>query len=178
MSGEKRTTILESALTILRDGGVLSLDSVARQAGLTKPGLMYHFPTKEALMLGVVDHVTDSYVRSLEARLGSDPTHASPSARVRAYLDWSFSDTFDAADLVVFSDPRLRRPMAQRWEEQLGAWFATPDDLSAESRAKLHAARLIADGAWLADASATFVLDPAQRAAVCAVAERLIEDVS
>ena len=72
----------------------MSLDSVARSVGLTKPGVMYHFPTKEALMLALVDSVLDRWEEALIARLGSSPTEAVASARIGAYLDWSLSGGF------------------------------------------------------------------------------------
>lgn len=176
MARDTRRHALTCSLEILREGGVLSLDSVARQAGLTKPGLMYHFPSKEALMLGIVDHVTETYGRELQKRLGGPPDEASAADRLRVYADWAFGAGFDASDLVAFSDPRLRDQLAQRWTEQLGPWVAVPDDLPAGQQARLHAVRLIADGTWLADATDALPLDDTQRAAVRAVVDQLLED--
>ena len=44
---------------LARDGRVVSLDSAARAAGVTKPGLMYHFSTKQDLLMAMVDFVID-----------------------------------------------------------------------------------------------------------------------
>ncbi|GAB3996126.1 hypothetical protein GCM10029992_15240 [Glycomyces albus] len=64
-----RTQILEGALDLLREGEAVSLESAARRANLTKPGVMYHFPTKEALMLALLDWVVDCWERDLNAQL-------------------------------------------------------------------------------------------------------------
>ncbi len=70
-----RHRILDGALELLRaeGGGTITLDATAKQVGLTKPGLMYHFPTKEALMLAVVDHVAERWEALLQQRLGQLP---------------------------------------------------------------------------------------------------------
>jgi AcrR family transcriptional regulator len=60
----QREAILDAALVLLRDGGTLSLESAARAAEVSKPGLMYHFPTKEALVGALIDHLMARYERS------------------------------------------------------------------------------------------------------------------
>lgn len=171
-----RVSILDAAAALVRDGGTVSLESAARAAGLTKPGLMYHFPTKEALMIGLVDHLVDSYERDLAARLPQET--ATPEERIAAYVAWAFTADIDTADLVMFTDPRLRDHLTARWAERMQVWVGVPDDLPAERRARLLAARLIADGSWFADASGVLPLDDRDREQVWAVARELIEEPS
>ena len=45
--------ILDAALDVLCDGRSLTIDAVAQGAKLTKPGVVHHFPTKEALAFAV-----------------------------------------------------------------------------------------------------------------------------
>ncbi len=169
-----RTQVLDHACELLREGGVLSLDSVARAAGLTKPGLMYHFPTKQALVLGVVDHVTEGYRDALAGLLPGGLDQSSWTDRVRAYVDWAFTAELDAADLVVFSDPRLRDALAERWASRMSSLVDAPPDTPAAAEARITAARLLADGVWLARALGTPSLTPAQLAGVGAVAAELL----
>jgi AcrR family transcriptional regulator len=173
-----RTDILEGALEILRTGGAVTLESAARQAGLTKPGLMYHFATKQALMIGLVDHVIDGYEQALAQRLSGPISEATPAARIGAYLDWSFAGSFDQSDLAMLTDPRLRGPLTQRWAERLGAWLELPEDLDLEQRARLVAVRLIADGSWFADATGVLPLADDERAQVRRIAAELMEAAS
>lgn len=176
MSESTQQSILEAASMGMREGESVSLDSVARRVGLTKAGVMHYFRTKEALMLGLVDHVAARW----EAQLGSflaDPIgDASPEALIRAYVDYALGTDFDDTDVVMLSDPRLREPLAQRWREHAERWTDLPTDMPAEKRARLLAARLIADGAWFA--SATNVLAPtrAEREHVRAIAYQLLEN--
>jgi AcrR family transcriptional regulator len=74
-----RSRILDAALTAFADRGVdaTSLDSLAAEIGVRKQTILYWFPSKEQLLLGVVDHA----VAELGARL-SDAALAARSGRV------------------------------------------------------------------------------------------------
>ncbi|WP_158842355.1 TetR/AcrR family transcriptional regulator [Saccharothrix deserti] len=171
-----RAHILDSALALLRSGGTVSLESAAQRSGLTKPGLMHHFRTKEALMVALVDHVVDRWERELADRLPTPPTEASARDRVLAYLDWALSGEFDNADLVMLADPRLRDRLTTRWGQRLAPWIDLPADLPTEVRARLAAVRMLADGVWLADAIEVFPLAADERHRVRAAALRLLDD--
>ncbi|MGV7207847.1 TetR/AcrR family transcriptional regulator [Oxalobacteraceae bacterium A2-2] len=69
-----RDALLNALESILAEGGVhlVTLDEVASRAGITKGGLIYHFKSKEALLVGLVERM---YSR-LEANCappGADP---------------------------------------------------------------------------------------------------------
>ncbi len=178
MTRTTRTDILDGALEILRTGGTVTLESAARQAGLTKPGLMYHFATKQALMTALVDHVIDGYEQALGERLTGPMPEATAAARIAAYLEWSLAGSFDQSDLAMLTDPRLCGPLTERWAERLGAWLEVPRDLSSEQRGRLTAVRLIADGCWFADATGVLPLDADERAHVRRIAIDLVEGAS
>lgn len=175
MTSALRDSILVTARADLDAGETVSLDSVARKVSLTKAGVMHYFPTKEALMVALVDTVLDQWERELTARLTGPVDAAGPADRLRAYLDWSLSGEFSESDLVVMSDPKLRRPLTARWVERLSPWLNVPDDTTPDVRARLNAVRLIADGGWLADASHFLPLDPAEREHVRALGHELLK---
>lgn len=58
-SKQTRTTILEAAVTCLVDLGyqATSTTAVARQAKLSRTAMLYHFPSRKALIGGVVQYV-------------------------------------------------------------------------------------------------------------------------
>ncbi|MGJ9412397.1 TetR/AcrR family transcriptional regulator [Aeromicrobium sp. CF4.19] len=153
----------------------MSLDSAARAAGLTKPGLMYHFRTKEALVAAMVDHVIDVLEDDLASLAAASRADATPKERLRAYLTWATSRPHDAADLVMLSDPRLRLQMSARWADRFGPWVEVPDDLPAPERARLHAVRLIADGCWFSSASGVLPLSETDGRAVLQAGLELLE---
>ena len=86
---------------MLDDGASISLDSVATASGLTKPGLMYHFPTKSALMDALVDHIVDSHEGDLVRRLAVPVDEASAPERLRAYVHWALETQHRRSDLVT-----------------------------------------------------------------------------
>ncbi|MGA4949912.1 TetR/AcrR family transcriptional regulator [Streptomyces lydicamycinicus] len=54
---ERRAAILEAAMELIAERGYrrTSLAAVAERAGLTQQGLLHHFPTKELLLVGVLE---------------------------------------------------------------------------------------------------------------------------
>jgi AcrR family transcriptional regulator len=159
---------------MLDDGATISLDSVAIAAGLTKPGLMYHFPAKSALMDALVDHVVDSQECELSMFLSVPPEQATPRQRLGAYVRWALQSKHRRSDLVMLSDPKLADRMLARWTERFHRWVQVPADAPPAEQARLHAARLLADGAWLADSSNTFPLADGERPQVLSVALDLL----
>ncbi|MCT1908399.1 TetR/AcrR family transcriptional regulator [Brachybacterium paraconglomeratum] len=150
----------DAAEAHLSEGGTLTLDSAARAAGVTKPGLMYHFSTKEQLLGAILDRMTARYEREMlalvAARHGAeieDFAEAPAEHRVLAYLDWACTGAIDAADLVIFADPHLRVTLTERWEDQLSRWLGLPAGVDAGRGARLLAVRLMADGLWFDRAS-------------------------
>lgn len=155
-----REAMLDAAEAHLGEGGTLTLDSAARAAGVTKPGLMYHFSTKEQLLGAILDRMTARYecemLALVAARHGAeieDFAEAPAEHRVLAYLDWACTGAIDAADLVIFADPHLRVTLTERWEDQLSRWLGIPAGVDAGRGARLLAVRLMADGLWFDRAS-------------------------
>lgn len=174
MTDGSRSRILDAAAELLRSGRTVSLESAARECGLSKPGLMYHFRTKEALMTGLVDHVVDGWERALVDRLGGPAEDATLTERIRAYVGWALSGEADESHLAMLSDPRLRRPLMARWSERTHAWLGVPEDLDPGERARLHAVRLLADGAWFADAAHCYPVPGRDREHVLRLAEQVL----
>jgi AcrR family transcriptional regulator len=173
--GMTRDAILDGALHVLASGGTVSLESAAKQVGLSKPGVMHHFHTKEALMLALVDKVAEGWHKELEERLGGLPEEASAVQRLGTYVEWCLTGHFDEADLVMLADPRLRQSLLGRWAERMTTWIEVPHDLPLEQRASLTSARLIAEGAWFASATDVFSPDAELRAPIRAIAAQLLK---
>ncbi|WP_333770749.1 TetR/AcrR family transcriptional regulator [Streptomyces sp. IBSBF 2435] len=55
--GERRAGIIQAATEVIGERGYrgATLAAVAERVGLTQQGLMHHFPTKEALLVAVLD---------------------------------------------------------------------------------------------------------------------------
>lgn len=97
MAAETRTRILRALRDLIADGGTeaVTLDAVAAAAGVSKGGLLYHFPSKAALYIGLLAMVRDnvhSEMADAAERLGA----------ARGFLDYSKPAT-GAEEAGVFS---------------------------------------------------------------------------
>src|SRR5690606_37470436 len=81
-----RAKVLQAAEELAVEVGPanLSLDAVAARAGVSKGGLLYHFPTKARLLEALVETYVDRFEDELDARLGQahEPASVAP-----VYLD-------------------------------------------------------------------------------------------
>ncbi|TKT83059.1 TetR/AcrR family transcriptional regulator [Aquamicrobium sp. LC103] len=84
--GAKRK-ILEAAEAIAREVGPgnLSLDAVAARAGVSKGGLLYHFPNKAKLVQSLVESFLREFEEALSAR--EEESDGAPNSVVDAYME-------------------------------------------------------------------------------------------
>ncbi|MFA9428676.1 TetR/AcrR family transcriptional regulator [Egicoccus sp. AB-alg2] len=143
-----RLRLLKCAAEVVRrDGaGALTLDAVAEEAGASKGGVLYHFPTKAALVKALVDDVLDTFESEVDSRAAHDPR---AGAWAHAYVDATFDVAVSQPDLAVAllfvtgPDGSLLHQCAAR----LDAWHRTllADGLSPATGALV---RYACDGWW------------------------------
>ena len=163
MATSARERILTAAKTLAEShdsvqGVTISLESVALQAGITKPGLMYHFPSKEALMIGLVDHAAEHWSWLLRNHTGSASEELSSFDRHRAYVTVATTAEVSRSDYWIFSDALYHPKLAKSWSRHLAPWFDTTG-LEVRAASLLTAARFCADGAWMSEATGVFPSD-------------------
>lgn len=146
-----RQRILDAAFALSDDACAITFQSVASSTGMTKPGIMYHFPTKAKLLLALIDQSVDRVRRRMQARTGPLDC-ALPAARLEAYIDVCL-DEAPLGAAVMFATPRLRLQLARRWVEGIDDLFELPVALDERSRARVEAARHLADALLLAPAA-------------------------
>lgn len=110
-----RRDILDAASELARTQGAahLSLDAVAARAGVSKGGLLYHFPTKSALLKGLVEQYMQEFKAALENKsAGGDAGQLAP-----VYLDLAVTEIRDALPppsgllAALAEDPELLAPV-------------------------------------------------------------------
>jgi AcrR family transcriptional regulator len=95
-SDNTQDRICQAAIrTVIRDGMLaMTLDNVAKEAGVSKGGVMYHFSTKEQLVTATLTYYAEQAERMLMTRIANDPQ---PRRRwARAMLSCLFPDTSSA----------------------------------------------------------------------------------
>jgi AcrR family transcriptional regulator len=146
-----RVKILVAANNVVvREGSnALTLDAVAKEAKVSKGGLLYHFPTKEALITGMVEALIDEADQSMLGMQAEDALK--PGSWTRAYINScrlsGETDSISAALIpAAAGDPGLLDPLRryyENWQEKM--------DEELEDTTKSTLIRLALDGLWLAD---------------------------
>jgi AcrR family transcriptional regulator len=92
---DARTRVLDAAEAIIRARGVpaLTLEGAAREAGVSKGGLLYHFASKEALLVGLMRRLAEGIEADYRTILAAQPE--GPHRALRACLSF----TFDQPDI-------------------------------------------------------------------------------
>lgn len=70
--GSARERVLQAAENVVTEVGAarLTLDAVAHAAGVSKGGLLYHFPSKESLLIALAQRYVDSTQGCIETAKG------------------------------------------------------------------------------------------------------------
>lgn len=162
MRSSSRDEILGAALRVVdaEGGGDLTYDSVAREAGLTKAGLMYHFPSKEDMMIAVIEHVISRWQDELQAELGVPLGETTLAERVRAFITFAGEGGVTRGEFVVFFEALRRPALSGPWRRYLRDWFGFGDGTDVTP---LMLAWFAANGMWIAEATAIVPISASQR---------------
>jgi AcrR family transcriptional regulator len=134
----KRIAVLHAARHIVQAQGAvnLTLDAVAQAAGVSKGGLLYHFPSKEALIEGMIAAYLEEFDALLQDALANDPTPDAPGRWLRAFVRASFaqapveSGVALAGFAALANDPLLLqrlRTAYDSWKQQAVADGVSPE---------------------------------------------------
>lgn len=89
MSGAKDRILDAAEAIVLRDGVAhLTLDAVAQECQISKGGLLYHFPSKDDLIRGMIDRLHRHYEAEVARQEALDPNPV--GRRLRAMINTSF----------------------------------------------------------------------------------------
>lgn len=166
---DTRAEIIEKALEVAAELGAsgFTLDAVAARTTVSKGALLHHFPSKIALLEGMIDHLGEMHTDSVLAEAARDPEPYGRNAR--AYLRATVIEPFTPQDIsigrVVMAACAIEPTLAQRWN----GWIAKvkiddpSDPVGADDALML---RLIADGLWMSDIFGTHAVSLDQRRAL------------
>lgn len=157
---ETNTRILDAVMKLILRGGLpaVTLSAVCRQAGISKGGLMHHFPCKESLVDAFLQRSVEEYLHAV--RQAAEQHVAGTGQRSKAILDLFLGepdgcetdDCGDCAAVMVAlvqggGDPTLVDEVSQT----LFQWMR--DDGLSQELAELIVVTL--DGVWLQSLIAT-----------------------
>ncbi|MGO3742920.1 TetR/AcrR family transcriptional regulator, partial [Kerstersia sp.] len=147
-----RRQLLDEAARIALEHGLagLTLQAVAREAGVSKGGLLHHFPSKHALLEAMCDEFLRRLDGQIAALMEQDPVAHGRFAR--AYLDAMSSTPANGPSqrwavfsVMLQSEPALR----QRWHEWVSKRLY--DDAGGKISVAAWIVWFATDGLWLSD---------------------------
>jgi AcrR family transcriptional regulator len=96
-----RDTVLRAAAQVITRFGVsaFTIEAVAQEAGVTKGGVLHHFPSKEALMDGLIEQVILSFNLRLSEEMEREPV-GTPGRWLRAYIRTIFAVQYGDINLI------------------------------------------------------------------------------
>jgi AcrR family transcriptional regulator len=150
---ETREKLIQAAAQLVVSKGInrVTLEQVALEAGVSKGGLLHHFPTKQALLNGLMEQVGKVFKARLEKFMSLE-TSDQPGRLARAYIRASFEYEADELQLtnaiakVVSEFPELLLELQEEFV-QLDQEMQS-DGLPA---ARAIVIRLACDGLWFSE---------------------------
>ncbi|MEZ4725609.1 MAG: TetR family transcriptional regulator [Caldilineaceae bacterium] len=177
-AAETRELIFDACGRILRREGLtrLTLEAVAAEAGLSKGGLLYHFPSKLALIEALFQHHIDRFNRNLQRLVETE--EQGPGGWLRAYAKASIAEITDPDNASLFASLfaageryptvlAIMRRSYDGWQQQVDASPLAP--------AVALLVRLAVDGFWFTEMYQYAPLSVEQRTAVLHELLRLTE---
>jgi len=148
----RKLDILDAASRIVDEQGIfnLTLDAVAKEAGLSKGGLFYHYPSKEALVRGMVDHLANNYEEKISKDMEVSPDEKGKF--IRSYVNVTFNQSKEnkhknavllAAKAVDYDLLDPIRTLYEEWSREVENGDIDP--------MKASIIQLATDGLWLTE---------------------------
>jgi AcrR family transcriptional regulator len=149
ISSATKIAILDAANRVILEQGIesLTIDAVAQEAGISKGGLFYHFPSKKNLIEGMISRLISEIDALLEEELVKSGGDFLP-----AYIRASFVSNPESTKLscaliaAVASDPDLIIPLQKRFFEMQARISECGIPIEVGT-----IIRLALDGMWISD---------------------------
>jgi AcrR family transcriptional regulator len=121
--------------------------------------LMYHFRTRDDLLIAIQRHLTGEWEGQLLAELGKPLEESTAQERAAAYARVNAHGSASKADLAFMVESATSPELAQVWNDLMARWVPQPP-VPDPAQLDLFLARLAADGLWLFEATRPAPLAP------------------
>ncbi|MGE0974058.1 TetR family transcriptional regulator [Staphylococcus cohnii] len=163
----KRIQLLEAAAAIVneQDSEYLTLDAVAKKAGVSKGGLLYHFKNKFALIQGLVDHADELYRNNVNEHVKNESQEV--GKLLRAFIEATREHRSENASITsgMLAAQGINSNLLLPLQDTYKDW---QEKIEKDGIDKVDATiiRLAVDGLWLSEIFGLDALDETMRAKV------------
>lgn len=153
MRVSNRERILGAIVDIVQRDGVNSVtfDAIASETGLTRGGLLYHFPSREELLLATHESLANRWEKGMIESAGKDASSSTPEERAVAYAQ-TCAKVARRVELLLMLECTGNPALNDIWMSVTDRWappVPAADDPAAFTQ---FLGRLAADGLWLFEA--------------------------
>ncbi|MFC7686343.1 TetR/AcrR family transcriptional regulator [Ureibacillus sp. GCM10028918] len=149
---EKKRRLLSAASIIVKEEGVsnLTLEAVAKKAGVSKGGLLYHYSSKEVLIKAMVQEWSSNYFKSIETFVKSETNSIGKWSN--AYINATLLDLNNDKQLTsalmaaMYTNPSLLEEYKNEYGILLEKFMNDGID-----PIKITIVRLAIDGLWFSE---------------------------
>lgn len=165
----KRDEVLEAIVTIIEREGLtpVTLDAVAIETGMTRAGLLYHFPSREALIAATHRHLTELWERDLASSAGKSAADATDQERHEAYVRVC-TNAARRVELLLMLESAEGGEVGNLWQQVIERWAPAVPNVEDERGIDRFIARLAADGLWINEALSSQPISEKLRDAIIA----------
>jgi AcrR family transcriptional regulator len=152
-NNNKKDEILQAASRIIHEQNLscMTLDAIAKEAKVSKGGLLYHFPNKDSVVRGLIDKGIQSYYKTLESLIEEDSIEEGKWSR--AYLSGSFFEPKEIRELWVsglLSSIAFNKGCLKPLDEGFAQWQSNFENDGINPVAATII-KLVSDGVWFLD---------------------------
>ncbi|MDD5260829.1 MAG: TetR/AcrR family transcriptional regulator [Methylacidiphilales bacterium] len=174
-----REKILDAAEDVVLEQGAihLTLDSVAKASKLSKGGLLYHFPSKAALLEALMRRIVNLWVSRVEAHAATLPP--GPCRKARAIYNSYFSNVPESRRrrqrlFVALAAAKTHQPSLMDIPRQTYAGFLKEFEEEGENVGSSLVMLTALDGIWWSHIFGTYALNPMQEQALKRELQKLL----
>lgn len=161
----KKDAVLAAAYEIVEEDGIsaVTYDRLSEVTGMSKSGLIYHFPSRHDLLIAMHQHIADVWdAEIMTASGGRGPEELTQRERYRAALS-TMSTASPLAELLMNIHAHSHPDFIAIWNRMDERWLPDPSE-HGDQDLNFITASVLASGLWVHDHINGRPLSPEARA--------------
>ncbi|AKE40774.1 TetR family transcriptional regulator [Corynebacterium kutscheri] len=177
MRTSKKQLLIKTALELVEKHGLdgLTYEALSQASGLSKSGLIYHFPSRDALLKDMNQFMIEDFEQQLIATAGGTADEVDLLNRLKATLI-VLSRSATRAELLLSLEIHNNTELHDAWDNIFYRWGCHQDGIDKEPI--FYLCKVIADGMWLHDHISTAPLTQQHREKLIATALALLDSTN